>query len=320
MNPQRPFLSASLRISGLVDILFLMALIGIWLGLLGHWHWLLDLFSHFRWQYGGICLLGIGWCLVMKRARWVLAICFASLLMNGTELYRTRGDPAFAKAEGGRLRVISLNVEVGNSNKKRVLDYLQSTRADVIFLVETNMAWAQALEPLKATHPHHHVHLQSDNFGVAVYSRVHLLEPQVLTTSETATPTLYARLIHEGREMVLLGVHPVPPIGSEWAASRDAQLQKLGEYVSALDLPVLLMGDLNATPWSHGMTLLQRPSGLDYRSPAASSLPTWQARNLFALPIDHALCTPPLVIPGRRIGPEVGSDHRPQELEVGWQP
>lgn len=316
---KRSFFAPRLGIFGLLDILLLMGLAGTWLGLVGQWHWVLDLFSHFRWQYLVISMLGVAWCLVMRRSRWVLAICVASLLMNGAVLYGTRGDPAFAMVEGEGLRVISLNVEVGHPNKKRVLDYLQSTGADVIFLVETDAEWAQALEPLKVTYPHHLVHLQADNFGVAVYSRAPLLEPQVFITSETAMPSLHARLRHEGRELVIVGTHPVPPIGPAWAASRDAQLGKLGEYVAALNLPVLLMGDLNATPWAHGMRLLQKGNGLDYRSPAASSLPTWQAGNLFALPIDHALCTPPLVISHRRIGPDVGSDHRPQELEVRWQ-
>jgi hypothetical protein len=39
---------------------------------------------------------------------------------------------------------------------------------------------------------------------------------------------------------------------------------------------------------------------------------------VLGVPINHALTTPSLVIAGRHIGPDVGSDHRPQFREVGW--
>ena len=50
-------LSKSLRVGDVFAGLFLLALIPSWLGLLGQWHWGLDLLSHFRWQY-----LVVGWC------------------------------------------------------------------------------------------------------------------------------------------------------------------------------------------------------------------------------------------------------------------
>jgi len=37
---------------------------------------------------------------------------------------------------------------------------------------------------------------------------------------------------------------------------------------------------------------------------------------LLGIPIDQALCTPPLIIAARHMGPEVGSDHRVQVLEL----
>jgi endonuclease/exonuclease/phosphatase (EEP) superfamily protein YafD len=89
--------------------------------------------------------------------------------------------------------------------------------------------------------------------------------------------------------------------------------------VRQLDAPVLLVGDLNATPWSHGMRLLRDGTDLGYRSPDPAWTATWYSFYLLGIPIDHALATPPLVIARREIGPSVGSDHRPQLLEIGWQ-
>ena len=135
MTPKRPFLSASVRPGGFVDIVLMLALAGTWLGLLGPFHWALDLLSHFRWQYLLICVVGVAWSLALKRPRWIQALCLASLFVNAAALYLAKGDAAYAAIAGERLRVVSLNVFAGNPEKVQVLDYLRSTDADVFFLI-----------------------------------------------------------------------------------------------------------------------------------------------------------------------------------------
>ncbi len=319
MSEKRPFMSSSIRLDGVADIVLLLGLAGTWLGMLGRWHWALDLFSHFRLQYLVLCVLAVGWTLWRKRPRLVQGLCLMSLLVNVGEIYRVTGDRAFAEVDGGRLKVVSLNVLTGNPNKKGVLDYLRSTGADVIFLMEVDAEWVEALEPLTGVYPHHLQRSQEDNFGIALFSKVPLQDVRVLLADGSHMPSVTARLTALGREMVIVGTHPLPPMGPRLSASRDAQLKSIAGYVAALDVPVLVIGDLNSTPWSHGMRLLKGGTGLDFRSSAHAWLPTWRAGSIFAIPIDHALCTPPLVIADRKIGPDVGSDHRPQELEIGWQ-
>jgi endonuclease/exonuclease/phosphatase (EEP) superfamily protein YafD len=78
-----------------------------------------------------------------------------------------------------------------------------------------------------------------------------------------------------------------------------------------------VVGDLNATPWSSGLRIATA-SGLGFRSLQPAWTPTWQAGSVFAIPIDHALGTAPLVITRRMVGPDLGSDHRPLVVSVGW--
>jgi endonuclease/exonuclease/phosphatase (EEP) superfamily protein YafD len=320
MAPTRRFLSTSIRLGGLLDIALLLALCGTWLGLLGHVHWALDLFSHFRWQYLLICVVGVAWTLALKRPRWIQAVCLASLLVNAAALYLAKGDPTYAAINGPHLRVVSLNVQTNNPDKQAVIDYLRSTDADVFFLMEVDAEWAAALAELTATHPYHLLWPQEDNFGLALLSRVPLHSLEVIHTTERGTPSIRARLTHADRELTILGVHPPPPLGRQMSRIRDMQLADTAALVANLDVPVLLVGDLNVTPWSHGMRLLRNGTTLDYRSPDPSWTPTWNVRTPLAVPIDHALVTPPLVIARRNIGPRIGSDHRPQLLEFGWPP
>jgi len=319
MPNKRPFLSASVRIEGIFDIFILMALSGTWLGLLGRWHWALDLFSHFRWQYLGICLVAVLWTL-FRRRRLVLMVGLASLLLNAWLLGSLGlGLPGQASVGPESLRMVSLNVLASNPNKQGVLDYLRKVNPDIIFLMEVDSAWAQALEVLKADFPHALIRSQEDNFGNAIFSRVPLKDLHVFTNSESDMLSIQARLTLGGRELMLIGTHPLPPIGRRMAGSRNTQLRGLAEMIKKQDVPVIIVGDLNSTPWSQGMRLLRAGTQLDYRCPEPAWMPTWQAGTIFAIPIDHALCTPPLVISQRKIGPDVGSDHRPQELVIQWQ-
>lgn len=316
--PDRRFLSTTVRLSGFVDVALLLALCGTWLGFLNRWHWTLDLFSHFRWQYLALCVLGLLWAAVMRRPRFVLLACLLSLAANGLDLARARGDAAFATSTGPAFRVVSLNVHTGNTDRAAVLSYLRSTDADVIVLMEVDTAWVQALAEIEHSYPHVRTAPRDDNFGLALYSRIPLQHVELLQLPGEATPSLLARFTWQDRDLALLGIHPLPPIGRTLSELRDTQLSTTALLVAELDQPVLLIGDLNATPWSNGLRLLRTGNQLGQRSPDPAWQPTWLATTPFAVPIDHALVTPPLVITGRTIGPDVGSDHRPQLLEVGW--
>lgn len=315
MADERPFFSSSVRLEGFVNVALLLALAGSWLGLLGRWHWLLDLFSHFRWQYAGICLLAIGWAL-WRRRRWIVAAAVASLILNGW-LIGSLAKGA-VKTTGASLRIVSLNVMTSNPNKEGVLRYLQGTHADVIFLMEVDAAWMRKLEVLKVTHPHGLIQPRQDNFGVALFSRVPLKEVKVVRDRVSELPSIQARLVNEGKEWVIYGTHPLPPMGAEGTRLRDVQLKSVAAHVGGLDVPALVIGDLNSTPWSEGMSLIQAGGKLGYGGAGNAWKPTWRAGSIFGIAIDHALCTAPLIIVRREIGPDVGSDHRAQVVEVGW--
>jgi hypothetical protein len=81
MSQTPPFLSFNVRLAGLLDVILLLSLTGSWLGLLGRWHWALDLFSHFRWQYLIVCLLAVTWAFWKKRTEVKLA-GLTTLMLN----------------------------------------------------------------------------------------------------------------------------------------------------------------------------------------------------------------------------------------------
>jgi endonuclease/exonuclease/phosphatase (EEP) superfamily protein YafD len=96
------------------------------------------------------------------------------------------------------------------------------------------------------------------------------------------------------------------------------QLDRLPDLVPKKG-PVLLLGDLNVTPWNRHFRLLLERTGLRDSSRGRGVQPTWPAGSLlFAIPLDHGLHSPDIAILQRRIGGDVGSDHLPVIIDVAF--
>jgi endonuclease/exonuclease/phosphatase (EEP) superfamily protein YafD len=118
----------------------------------------------------------------------------------------------------------------------------------------------------------------------------------------------------DGEPLTVIGAHPVPPVGGREALLRDEYLRQLGEAAAreGRQADVILLGDLNTTPWSGGFRELLATGGFLDSGRRRGFQSTWMRRHpLFSLPLDHILHSPGLETIDRGIGPELGSDHRP---------
>ena len=130
-------------------------------------------------------------------------------------------------------------------------------------------------------------------------------------------PAIIATLEVDGGPLTFVLAHPPPPVRAEMAevqerffAARAAARPSLGE-------DLVVMGDLNATPWSYGLRrLLARAQLRDSRRGfgLAASWPT--ATPVLRIPIDQLLVSGRVVVLARQIGPAVGSDHFPVRARI----
>lgn len=301
--------------------LMIVGLLPSWIGLAGGLHWVFDLCSHFRWQYLAVCVVAVIWA-AWKRHRLVLLVSGATLLLNGWMIGQMAWNPEVSRegvAGDFKLRVLSMNVLTSNHDSRSVKREIEASEAEVVFLMEVNHRWTAALSELRALYPHHVALPREDNFGVALFSKIPWTRQEILWLGQAHVPSIEIELSHQGRPLTIIGTHPLPPVGGTYSRARNEQLESLAEHVMEAGTPVLVVGDLNATPWSAGMRLLMSTGHLRFRSLYPPWAPTWRVGSVFAIPIDHALCTPPLVITDRTIGPDVGSDHRPLLVDVGWE-
>lgn len=305
---------------GLFDSALCVGLLCTWIGYFARWHWFPALFDHFRWQGVVACLVAL--LVLAIRRKWLL-VCFAavSLMVNLWPLWQSSGTlQAGVKSDNPpALRMISYNVLTSNTRYAETLSYLRAADADVILLLEVNESWKQAMAPLRQTHPHGAAAAQEDNFGIALFSRVPLRDTRIDALVDDGMPCVTTFVTAGNREFRLVGTHPLPPTNTESARLQQSEFAAIAQLVSSTpQIPTVVMGDFNATPWSHAMQILRTRSTLEFRTPKHVWRPTWRARSVVGIAIDLALCTPQLFFAQREIGPDLGSDHRAQELSLHW--
>lgn len=309
MASKRPFLSFSASFTGLIETACILALAGTWLGSLGSLHWLLDLFSHFRLQYIVLCLLVLVFA-IWQRRKLLGLIAIVSLFWNGLLVMKVTATSWF---DHGRpaYTLMTFNVFYEHEQPERVIEHVLKADADIVCLLETDLNWAKHLQPLRDKYPHHAEELEYGAFGFACFTR---LPTKSMTTRYFAHglyPSLVMELEDEGKPLTVIATHPPPPMSSHTAGIWQKQFIKIANFASTIQNDLIVAGDLNATPWCHGMHLLQTNSGLRFRTAAPVWQPTWGLNLPMMIPIDHVLVKGELSIMQRTIGPDLGSDHRP---------
>jgi endonuclease/exonuclease/phosphatase (EEP) superfamily protein YafD len=118
----------------------------------------------------------------------------------------------------------------------------------------------------------------------------------------------------------VIGLHGARPFGRN-VGLRNAQLALAVRVAAARgDEPVILMGDLNLTPWAPTFAGLLEAGNLRDASIERGLTATWLSRHaLFGLLIDHVLVNPKVAVVASRIGPDIGSDHLPVVADLAFE-
>jgi endonuclease/exonuclease/phosphatase (EEP) superfamily protein YafD len=299
------------RFRGLLTAAGAAACAATLLGFLGRLSWFLDLFSHFRVQYL-LGLTALGAVLLVARRR-VLALVFLGFagmnLALVLPLYVGRPTASDARAPALRAMLLNVNTHLGDTN--RVRQAIADVDPDILVLEEIGSRWLAGMAWLTNAYPHSRIEPREDNFGIGLYSKRPLVESRVVHVGRAGVPSILATVNIGWTNLRVVATHPVPPAGSLYSRWRNEQLDLLVEHVRS-PLPVLLLGDLNVTPWSAHFRRLLRRSGLRDSARGFGVQPSWPNFNpLLRIPIDHCLHSAGIAVTDRRIGPDVSSDHYP---------
>lgn len=275
--------------------------------------WLLDLTTHFRWQYVGVQVLALPALLALRRRRFALATA-AALALNLAALgpYLPRFATAAATGASGdeALGVLIVNLLWSNTNAEALLETAAREPHDVLLLTEFTHDWDARLAPLEKRYPYRVEVPRGDSWGIALLSRLPLADAR--TVDLEGLPAIDARVVAPAGTFRLLGVHLRPPTRPAWARQRNRQLATLGRWAAAAEEPVLVAGDFNSSPYSPYFAAMLEAGGLRTTGAGHGFHFTWPAfLPLLGIPIDHCAVSGEFTVLEHRRLPPVGSDHYP---------
>ncbi|MCA9060903.1 MAG: endonuclease/exonuclease/phosphatase family protein, partial [Planctomycetaceae bacterium] len=281
--------------------------------------WLADLIANLRVQLVLGLLLTMALSIGLRRWRW---LCLTSLLLcwQASWLFPAfvTGDvPAAERGTVSRLPVCTVNVLTSNRQHAAIIRQLRSCDADVVAVLELSNDLAERINgELSDQYPHRHLLPQDDgNFGIGLLSRTPLTAIETVSFSQWHLLSIDAEIQTGAQAVRVIATHPIPPMSRDNFHDRNRHLNLLREYAATSAQeghPVIIVGDLNLTPWSPVFRDWCRKFELQDASAASGLTPTWYRYPLFpfGLMLDHGLCTGGL--DGRRVAvlDDMGSDHR----------
>jgi endonuclease/exonuclease/phosphatase (EEP) superfamily protein YafD len=287
--------------------------------------WLFDLAVHFRVQYAAMGLFGFillvvarapGWALLaLIVAAWNAMYAAPSLVTHPPSLPRVAGEAA--TGDPVRLRLASINVLYANEDYSRVTDFVQRERPDAVAMLEMTAKWRQALAGLEKIYPHRYQTTGVGTRGMTLWSRLPMKDVSVLPIGVRQEPAIQATLDVQGREVRLFAVHTTWPLAPASARRRNQQLELLAERARAVTLPLVVIGDLNITPFSPHFQQLLADSRLRSAAEGFGWQATWPSfMPLAGIQIDHVLVNSRVAVQHFTRGAPTGSDHLPIVADV----
>lgn len=301
----------------LITILTLTSIATV-IGYFGTDNWFFDLFSHFKFQYFILLVFGSVILLLLKRRVALYFLPF--ILLTGIEVVPLYFGGAKNSDIPKTIKIVCINLLSSNGEFESVESFIDTESPDILVLQEMTELWQIMLEPALTEYQYKLVIPRTDNFGIALYSRINITSSQVLNLGKQILPSIEAQFYIGKDSLTLLATHPLPPVGREDFDSRNDQLLALSNYAISTTNKLVLIGDLNCSSFSnHFKNLINNSNLIDSRKGFGilSTWPTWFS--LVKTTLDHCLISDGISVKSRRVGQFIGSDHLPIIVELGFE-
>ena len=213
------------------------------------------------------------------------------------------------------IRILICNVFEENEDTDKLKNLIKSVKPDLFLLAEVNKRWTDAMSEFEAEYKHNIIYPLENTYGLALYSRFELEDPEVKFLIEDDIPSFHTCVkLDSGGKIRLFCLHPRPPVPMENHRSleRDAELLTVGKIIEKLDEPTIVAGDLNDVAWSRTTTMFQRISNLLDPRIGRGLYNSFHAHHWFLrFPLDHVFHSNHFRLEKLERMPDVGSDHFP---------
>jgi endonuclease/exonuclease/phosphatase (EEP) superfamily protein YafD len=218
-----------------------------------------------------------------------------------------------------RVRVISIDVGYHPDIRSQVLEWVNTNEADVVLLANAGGTWSHVLE--QAEVPYRVV----NDDPAATGGTLVLARNGIPVTVEGVSGILGAvdvivTVPLADRNVTILGVSVERPVNASAFQERIDQFAAINGRMRRAATPIMVIGNLEASRWSQSFEVISADvanseDGFGYEG----SYPSFDVPVLtdwFGIPVDHALYTGAITVSHRRVGPDVGADHRPLLVDI----
>lgn len=296
-------------------------------------YWTFRVFEYPRMQKLVIGLCSLALLLVFAQASnyktTVAALLIATIayliyqILPFTPLWKKQVETAKKDIPDQTLNIMISNVYEFNENHSGCLAEIKKNNPDLVFLLETNQRWADALASLDESYPYHLKQPLENTYGLLFYSKFPLQESAIKYLVEDDIPSIHTQVtLPSGQQVQLYGLHPTPPVPNENPRSteRDKELLLVADMAKASKLPVLVFGDLNDVAWSYTTELFLKMSQLLDPRRGRTFLNTFHAHYpILRFPLDHVFCSTDFKLKEIKRLNNYDSDHFPVFISLQYE-
>lgn len=213
--------------------------------------------------------------------------------------------PAADTKELQDITVLSLNTWDARDNVDELIAYFKTAPADVVVLSEVGPPKQRLVQALRDVYPYQKECTADWACSIALISRVPFEQGGTVGWSRQSPAFVWARF---AGALTVVGTHIARPSRTPLLHARETEA--IAQLVRRIDGSVVLVGDLNSSPWSYSFRALKAQTGLVTARALTPSWPAWPI-NLPQVALDHILASQDLAFVESKTGPAVGSDHLP---------
>ena len=221
--------------------------------------------------------------------------------------------------ESNRIALLTTNVLQKNRDVHRLIEIIREADPDLVLAVEVDEWWAERLsDGLTARYPNKISYPLSNGYGLALFTRLELIEPRVQFVLDEAIPSVKTGVrLRSGSIVEIYGVHPRPPSVLQDTTERDIELVRVATTIKERGAPAIVLGDLNDVAWSPTTAMFMKTGSLLDPRRGRGFYNTYPARwPGLRYPLDYIFSTPHFKICSMRVLPSFGSDHLPLIAEL----
>lgn len=282
-----------------------------------------DILSHFQIQYLFICLFFIlftSYLLFINKK--FLIYLFLAITVLGIKIFNispTYPTNTFHVNNSQAIKIGLFNVLTSNTNYQGLINEIEKQNPDIVILQEIDDLWITHLKPLNNKYKYNIRHIRYDNFGIAMFSKLPIINYQIEKWTGYEIPVIKAKLKLENKDILLYAIHTLPPISNEYIKTRNDMLKKINTISNSNKKKILIAGDLNTTIYSHAYKKYISNSNLyDIQTNLNNIQGTWNTKhpNFMRISLDHVLVSKDIKGTDFNIGKDFGSDHLPIFVKI----